>query len=239
MKCASKNHLGDTCSVQVKDTDKGSDHSHKSGGKNGLHAMIMAMEAEEAGRSEMNPDTQYLCSVQDKSRKDLSLMMYNCEVNDSKGTALGDPGATLVYINAEYARHSNVRFLEKTKSRTVSLPNGTEMKILGHCEFLMTMGEWSGWVQATILDMKAEFDVILGLSWYRQWKPIPEWETLDMLVSTPEGVKKIRHKLTAEMEVPKRPRLTVMREYRKDLQFNLITEKEAKRGLTLGPCYIL
>ena len=103
--------------------------------------MIMAIEAEEAGRSEINPDTQYLCSVPDKSCKDLSLMMYNCKVNDSKGIALGDPGATLVYINTEYARHSNVRFLEKTKSRAVSLPNGTEMKILGHCEFLMTIGE--------------------------------------------------------------------------------------------------
>src|SRR5204862_1417550 len=79
--------------------------------------------------------------------------------------------------------------------------------------------------------IKAEFDVILGMSWYRQWKPIPDWETLDMLVSTPEGVKKIQHKLTAEMEVPRRPKLTVMREYRKDLQFNLITEKEAKRYL--------
>jgi len=32
----------------------------------------------------------------------------------------------------------------------------------------MTMGEWSGWVQATILDLKAEFDVILGLNWFRQ-----------------------------------------------------------------------
>ena len=181
VKCASSKHLGDTCSVQAKDTDKGSDHSRKGGSKNGLHAMITAMEAEEAGRSEMNPDAQYLCSVQDKSRKDLSLMMYNCEVNNSKGTALGDPGATLDYISAEYARRSNVRFLEKPKSRAVSLPNGTEMKILGHCEFLMTMGEWSGWVQATILDIKAEFDVILGMSWYRQWKPIPDWETLDML----------------------------------------------------------
>src|SRR5947199_864379 len=70
-KCASSKHLGDTCSVQAKDTDKGSDHSRK-GSKNGLHAMITAMEAEEAGRSEMNPDAQYLCSVQDKSRKDLS-----------------------------------------------------------------------------------------------------------------------------------------------------------------------
>src|SRR5438045_1453847 len=99
------------------------------------------MEAEEAGHSEMNSDTEYLCSVQDKSRKDLYLMIDNCKVNDSKGTALGDPGATLVYINAEYARRSNVHFLEKIKSRTVLLPNSTEMKILGHCEFLTTMGE--------------------------------------------------------------------------------------------------
>src|SRR5438552_16859976 len=105
-KCASSKHLGDTCLVQAKDTGKGSDHSRKGGNKNSLHAMIMTMEAEEAGHSEMNPDTQYLCSVPDKSRKDLSLMMYNCEVNDSKGITLGDPGATLVYINAEYARRS-------------------------------------------------------------------------------------------------------------------------------------
>ena len=82
MKYTSKNHLGDTCStcsIQVKDTDKGSDHSHKRGGKNGLHAMIMAMKVEEAGHiNKINPDTQYLCSVQDKSCKDLSLMRYNC-----------------------------------------------------------------------------------------------------------------------------------------------------------------
>jgi len=74
-------------------------------------------------------------------------------------------------------------------------------------------------------------DVILGLSWYRQWKPIPDWEILDMLISTPQGVQRIKHKLKAEMQMPKRHKLTVMREYRKELQFNLITEKEAKRDL--------
>src|SRR5437667_7675926 len=76
-KCASSKHLGDTCPVQAKDTGKGSDHSRKGGNKNSLHAMITAMETEEIGHSEMDPDAQYLCSVQDKSRKDLSLMMYN------------------------------------------------------------------------------------------------------------------------------------------------------------------
>src|SRR5439155_19766053 len=86
-KCASKKHLGDTCPVQAKDTGKGSDHTRKNSNKNSLHAMITAMEAEEIGHSGMDPDTQYLCSMQNKSRKDLSLMMYNCEVNDSKGIA--------------------------------------------------------------------------------------------------------------------------------------------------------
>ena len=52
-------------------------------------------------------------------------------------------------------------------ARAMLLPNGAEMNILSCCEFLMIMGEWPGWVQATILDIKAEFDVILGLSWYR------------------------------------------------------------------------
>jgi hypothetical protein len=52
-----------------------------------------------------------------------------------------------------------------------------------------------------------------------------------MLIPTPEGVWRIEHKLNAEMEMPKRHRLTVMREYRKELQFNLISEREAKRTL--------
>ena len=158
-------------------------------------------------------------------------MMYDCEVNEAKGTALGDPGATLTYISEDYAKRSNVHCVEGSKQRAVQLPNGNEMKILGYCEFPMKMGEWSGWVQATILDIKAKFDVILGLAWYRQWKPIPDWDTLDMLVSTPEGVCRIEHKLRTEMRMPRRHRLTVMREYRKDLKFNLISEKEAKRNL--------
>src|SRR5216110_3227951 len=132
-------------------------------------------------------------------------MMYDCEVNKHKGTALGDIGATLTYISGDYAKHANIRFIkEASLSKAVHLPNGNKMEILGYCEFLMTMGEWSGWVQATILDLKAEFDVILGLNWFRQWKPLPDWDTLDMLVPKPEGVWRIEHKLKAEMEMPKR-----------------------------------
>src|SRR5438046_8371112 len=111
------------------------------------------------------------------------LMMYNCKVNGLKGTALGDPGATLTYISSDYTKKANIRFLEKSKSRDVQLPNSNEMQILGYYEFLLKMGEWEGWKQATILDIKAEFDMILGMSWFRKWKPVPDWDILDLFIS--------------------------------------------------------
>ena len=52
-----------------------------------------------------------------------------------------------------------------------------------------------------------------------------------MLISTSEGVQRIEHKLKTEMQMPRRHKLTVMREYRKELQFNLITEKKTKCDL--------
>ena len=229
MKCASKGHIGEKCEV-AKEHGKESAQSRNEI-KNSVHSMLMEIEANEAGHSTIDSDAEYLCSVLDPNRKDLILMMYDCEVNKLEGTALGDPGATMTYISSEYAKRANVRFLEKSTSRAVQLPNGNQMKILGYCEFFMKMGEWSGWVQAKILDLKAEFDVILGLSWFRQWKLIPDWDTLDLFVSTESGVQRIVHKWKAEMNVPKRHRLTVMREYRSDLKFNLISEKEAKRDL--------
>jgi len=128
MKCAAKAHVEGDCPAA---RDAAMESDSRKGGKNSLHAMIMAMEAEEA-RSEMNLDGQCLCSVQERSRKDSALMMYNYEVNKLKGIALDDPGATVTYISGDYAKHSNVRFLEKTTSRAVYLPNGNKMKNLGY-----------------------------------------------------------------------------------------------------------
>jgi hypothetical protein len=69
------------------------------------------------------------------------------------------------------------------------------------------------------------------MSWFRKWKPVPDWDTLDLFISTPGGVQRIEHMLKAEMNMPRRHKLTVMREYRDDLHFNLISEREAKRDL--------
>ena len=224
MKCAAKGHVGENCTV----AESSGKESNSRNGKDRLHTTVTTME--EQGYSEMNTDSEYLCSIRERDRKDLMLMMYDCEVNRVQGTALADTGATLNYISSDYASRSNIPFLEKCSARSVQLPSGDKMNVLGHCTFLMTMGEWSGRVQATILDIKAEFDVILGLSWHCEWRPVPDWDSLDMLISTAEGVHRIEHKLK-EMAMPKRHSLTVMREYRSDLHFNLISEKEAKRDL--------
>ena len=79
--------------------------------------------------------------MQERSRKDLILMMYNCEVNESKDITLNDLGVIMTYISDDYAKRSNIHFLENATSRAVDLPNDNKMKILGYCEFLMKMGD--------------------------------------------------------------------------------------------------
>ena len=84
------------------------------------------------------------------------------------------------------------------------------MKILGQCEFELTMSNWTGMVVATVLDLDAEFDVVLGLSWHRQWKPLADWDTLDMFINTAEGARRIVHKLgTSDVRLPLVHRLSV------------------------------
>src|SRR5271154_2101952 len=117
MKCVSKSHSEENCHV-AKNANKKS-NSRNDNDKNNLHVMITIMKVEEADRNEMNLDDQYLCSIQDLTRKDLILMMYNCKVNKLKKIALSDLEATMTYISSDYAKRFNVHFLEKSTSRIV------------------------------------------------------------------------------------------------------------------------
>jgi len=71
----------------------------------------------------------------------------------------------------------------------VRLVNGQDTKILGECKFMLEMSEWTGMVHATVFDLEADLDIVLGTSWHLQWKPLYDWETLDVFVITPEGVQ--------------------------------------------------
>src|SRR4030095_12846387 len=95
-----------------------------------------------------------------------------------------------------YAEKANLRFRDTVEPQrsSVNLPNGQDMKILGECEFKLQMSEWTGMVMATVLELHTDFDIVLGLSWHRQWKPLPDRDTLDLSVNAPRGVLRIVHK---------------------------------------------
>ena len=160
-------------------------------GEGKLNAMLDHMQDE--ADSGIDPDSEYLCSIHERSN---ILVMYHCEIGKVPGTALADTGATKNYISARYAKSANLRFRTGNADslRSVRLPNGQDMKILGQCEFELTMSEWTGTVVATILDLDADFDIVLGLSWHRQWKPLSDWDTLDMFINILEGALRIAHK---------------------------------------------
>src|SRR5437773_9304930 len=66
------------------------------------------------------------------------------------------------------------------------------MKIYGTTEFDLEMSEWKGKVRAWVLDIQANFDIVLGMEWHREWEPIPNWKKLEFTVETKQGTKRIR-----------------------------------------------
>src|SRR5437762_9181797 len=109
------------------------------------------------------------------------------------------------------------------------------MKILGQCEFELKMSEWTGTVVATILDLEAEFDVVLGVSWHRQWKPLADWDTLDMFINTPEGALRIMHKFgISDVRLPVAHRLTVLEDWPEELRSIQIWLKKAEKDIKGG-----
>jgi hypothetical protein len=94
--------------------------------------------------------------------------------------------------------------------RSIKLPNGQDMKILSLCEFELKTSEWTGMMVTTILDLEPDFDIVLGLSWHRQWKPLADQDTLDMFINIPEGALRIVHKVgIGDVRLPIAHRLTL------------------------------
>ena len=157
-------------------------------------------------------------------------MYYHCKINKVQGTALADTGAMRTYISRKYAEKANLQFKQKADSRCrISLPNG---QVLGQCEFELKLSELSEMVLATVLELDTDFDIVLGLSWHRQWKPLPDCDTLDMFVNTPQGVLRIAHKMGAIDAVVHR--LTVIEDLPEELRSSHILLKEAEKVLKGG-----
>ena len=141
----------------------------------------------------MNSDHDYLCFIHNR-QKDI-LLKYHCEINKRKGTVLLDTGAIKNYISRRFAEKVNLKFRGYSSTlRSVKLLNDQIMKILNECEFMLIMSKWTNTVIVTVLNLKTNFDVILDMSWHLQWKPLYDWETLDVFVNASEDIKRIVHK---------------------------------------------
>ncbi len=85
---------------------------------------------------------------------------------------------------------------------------------------------------AIILDLETDFDVILGMSWHRQWKPLADWDTLDMFINTPEDALRIVHKLgISDVRLLIAHRLTLLEDWPEKLRSSQISLKEAEKDL--------
>jgi hypothetical protein len=106
------------------------------------------------------------------------------------------------------------------------------MRIVGECDFDMVMSGWKRPVHGIIVDLQADFDVVLGLNWLREVEPTPEWKTLNWYVQTAEGIVCLKHRNQVDPE-PHRPKLTALQIDTKE-DFEWITEKDAKKALRKG-----
>jgi len=176
--CAAKGHIARDCPLGSKKSRKG--------GSGNLNAILSGLaRIEKAMNVGNSTDYQYLCSL----AEDVPLAMFPCTIaGSSLGVALLDDGATRNYVSLAYAKRARLRIQElSSKPKPIRLPNGQRMKVHGMTEFELEISVWRGKVQATVLELQADFDVVLGMEWHREWEPIPDWKKLEFSIETKQG----------------------------------------------------
>ena len=174
-----------------------------------------------------------------------TLLIYHGKVKKRRGKVLFDTGATRNYISKKFALECNIKFKENlgNDAKSVLLPNNALMKVLGYCEIDLELGEWTGTIPVIILDMNADFDIVLGMEWILEEQPMPDWSTLDWYIMKSERTLRIPHPKTAVSRLLKcKPRLTVLQPdptELTDLKFTCISYKEAQKELDRGGQAIL
>jgi Retroviral aspartyl protease len=221
IKCAAKDHDSTNCMV--------GNHSSKPAEKRMLNAIDEVQDNIDSNGMEL--DSEYLCSIH--NRKDI-LMMHHCIVNGRGGSALLDTGATKNYISRHFAEKANLKFkgTVKSKSRMVKLPNGQYIKVLGECEFELGMSEWAEVVKVTVLDLDMDFDIVLGM----QWKPMYDWETLDVVINAPDGAQRIVHKFGSGVRewLLEAPGLMTLEEWPAESAGKMISLRDAEKEIKVS-----
>ena len=124
----------------------------------------------------------YLYSLLDED----TLWLFPCFIKGIQGATLPDTGATKNYVSRLFAQKAGVPIERFETDKHVSLAGGQKMVVYGKCRLPVQISGWQGYVDAVVLDLDAEFDLVLGRNWHRQYKAITHWESMIMEI-TSEG----------------------------------------------------
>ena len=227
-KCAASGHHWKDCPAKEPDsTNKSDKRLNAVGTSHDVHSDHSTIDGYSDYLSSLREaDCEHLYTL---TKRKYPLMIYRCTVKNHKGKACTDCAATRNFVSKEYALKSNLKILDRPNRRDVKLPNGHTMKIEGYCEFEIQLGDWKGTIRAIVIDMKAEFDVVLGLEWLRETRPIPDWDTFDWYIQTDEGIVRIAYEFDLDANLHERPKLSLLEAGDVGLSFNMISCKEAEK----------
>ena len=124
-------------------------------------------------------DLTYLYSLLDED----TLWLFPYFISDFQGIALPDTGATRNYISRTFALRANLSIDPFEITKHVSLAGGQKMAVYGKCKVPIQMSDWHGEIEAIVIDLDAEFNLVLGLNWHRQFKAVTHWETMIMEIT--------------------------------------------------------
>jgi len=129
-----------------------------------------------------NKDLLYLYSLLDED----TLWLFPCFMKGMQGATLPDTGATKNYISRAFAQRAGVMIEKFEVDKHVSLAGGQKMMVYGKCQLPVQISGWQGHVEAVVMDLDVDFDLVLRLNWHKQYKALTHWESMIMEI-TSEG----------------------------------------------------
>jgi Aspartyl protease len=89
--------------------------------------------------------------------------LYSLFVKDKQDTCISDTNATKNYVSRTFALAAGVPIESLEKASHVHLANGQDMVVYGQCDVSVQISSWRGIIKAIVIDLDAEFDLVLGL----------------------------------------------------------------------------
>ncbi|SAM00834.1 hypothetical protein [Absidia glauca] len=116
----------------------------------------------------VNEDSEVLYQL---NKRETNLPLYHVFCNEQEITALLDTGASHTYVHPDLVDGLP---LEPVQHQSVEVANGKKMVIKHKARLSLKKDTWRCDIDAYVLETR--FDLILGMDWFRQANPVPDWQ---------------------------------------------------------------